>query len=84
MTYGACTDYPLQDNLAATFSGLSTILPRRSGRSWQCREAKGNNKVKYNILGFRGLVIFVVTTLLILHAITTLLEPHEIWKTNSF
>ena len=70
MTSGACTDYPLQDKLAATFSGLSTILLCQSGRSWQCREVKGDNKVEYNILGLRGLVIFVVSTLLILRAIT--------------
>ena len=70
MTYGACTDYTLQDKLVATFSGLSTILPRWSGRSWQCRETKGDNKVEYILLGLRGLVIFVLSTLLILHAIT--------------
>ena len=70
MTSKACTDYPLQDKLAAIFSGLSTILPCWSGRSWKCREAKGDNKVEYNLLGLRGLVIFVVSTLLILHAIT--------------
>ena len=70
MTFGACTDYPLQDKLAATFSVLSTILPRWSGHSWQCREAKGDNKVEYNLLGLRGLVIFFVSALLILHTIT--------------
>ena len=69
MTSGACTGYPMQDKLAATLSGLSTILPRRSGRIWQCREFKGDNKVEYNLLGLRGLLIFVVSNLLILHAI---------------
>ena len=69
MTSGACNDYTLQDNLAETFSGLSTILPRRSGRSWQCREAKGDNKVEYNLLGLGGLGNSVVSTLLLLHEI---------------
>ena len=69
LPYRACPNYPSQAKLAVTFSGFSPILPRQRGRSWQCREAKGDNKVEYNILGLGGLGFFVLLTLLILHEI---------------
>ena len=66
---GACPDSPSQVKLAVNFSGLLPILPRRLGRSWQFRKAKCDNKVESNLLGLGRLRIFVVSTLLILHAI---------------
>ena len=66
---GACPDYPSQSKLAINLSGLSPILPYQRGQSWQCRKAKADNKVEYNLLGLGGLGIFFVSNLLILHAI---------------
>ena len=89
---GACTDYPLQSKLDVTFSGFLPILPLWRGKSWKCHEAKCDNKLEYNLLGFGGLGIFVVSTLLILHAIgiygvfatPTSWELMKCWKKISF
>ena len=42
---GACPNYPFQAKLDMTFSGLSPIIHRWCGCSWQYRKAKGDNKV---------------------------------------
>ena len=89
---GGYTGSLFQTNLAVTFSGFSPILHRRRGCSWQFCKAKGDNKVEYNLLDLGGMGIFVVSTLLILHAIgnfgvfetPTSWELMKIWKKVPF
>ena len=69
LPYWACPNSPSQSKLTVTFSSLLPILPCQHAHSWQCRESKGNYKVEYYLLVMGGLVIFFVSTLLILYEI---------------
>ena len=59
MPYVACPNSPPQDNIDANLSGLSPILP----------SLKAIIKYNSDILGFGGLGMFVVPTLVILNEI---------------
>ena len=64
-----CLTSTFRVTLDDTLSGLLSTLPRRSGRSWVCQEAKGNNKVESKLDGLLGLGVFVVSTLPLLYVI---------------
>ena len=66
---GMCLTSSSQTTLSETLYGGWPTLPRRRGRNWHCRKAKGDNKVENKLEFLVGLGVSVASILSLWHLI---------------
>ena len=66
---GKFLTYPSRATLSVTLSCECPTLNRQYEISWPCLKAKGDNNVENKLEGLVGLIIFIMSTLSLLHVI---------------